>query len=258
MKLFLRITNLILAFVFVGTATGQTVSPVLAKFTGAGKGRMALVNDTLSPKVVTLEVKGFSVNSEGRPIAAPLNPALHLKLSATSVRLEPKQTYYVFYQASADAYPTWFTIFAVFSPANPKPGIIVRSHIGHTVYLYQKDTIQEQDLQIQLATYDPVRNRVHCVVKNSSRRLGRPISVTFSGTHKEGEYSGFPMIPDQRNSHYFDLAEKSTAPKEIQLRFDKFTLRSPVTVEEETSTPPSSNPSSGNRPAQQEINKPQR
>ena len=75
----------------------------------------------------------------------PLDPNIHLKLSATSFRIQPKQTYYVFYEASAPPSPTWFVIYASFSgfAFRTAQGMNVRLQLPHTVYLLPKQQGRE-------------------------------------------------------------------------------------------------------------------
>ena len=90
----------------------QTVRPVIAEYSQKARGRFDLVNDTALPLNVVLEPKSFSISDEGSPTFRPLDKSIHLKLSQMSFRIPPKQTYYVFYEATADTYPAWFVIYA--------------------------------------------------------------------------------------------------------------------------------------------------
>src|SRR4051794_31902182 len=87
------------------TAGAQTVRPVIDELGNPGKGRIEYVNDSLTPLNVVLQAKSFSVDEQGQISYRPLDDGVHLKLSATSFRIQPQQTYYVFYEASANAAP---------------------------------------------------------------------------------------------------------------------------------------------------------
>ncbi|MBI4462860.1 MAG: hypothetical protein HY653_08150, partial [Acidobacteria bacterium] len=52
-----------------------------------------------------------------------------------SFRLPPQQTFYVFYEATADRLPAWFTIYCGFSGLPSYEGINVVVELPHTVYL---------------------------------------------------------------------------------------------------------------------------
>jgi hypothetical protein len=96
---------------------------------------MEYVNDSLTPLNVVLEAKSFTVSEDGEIDYRPLDPNIHLKLSTTSFRIQPKQTYYVFYEASAPPNPAWFVIYASFSgfPFRTAHGMNVRLQLPHTV-----------------------------------------------------------------------------------------------------------------------------
>src|SRR5205809_7956456 len=106
--------------VFVLTAcvlvSAQTVRPVINELVGNPvKGRVEYVNDSLTPLNVVLEAKSFTVSETGEITYRALDPDIHLKLSTTSFRIQPQQTYYAFYEASSPQSPSWFVIYAAFS-----------------------------------------------------------------------------------------------------------------------------------------------
>src|SRR5579859_153280 len=80
---------------------GQTVRPLINELGNPAKGRVEYVNDSLTPLNVVLEAKSFTVDEHGGIAYRALDEGVHLKLSTTSFRIQPKQTYYVFYEANA-------------------------------------------------------------------------------------------------------------------------------------------------------------
>src|SRR3954471_93588 len=88
-------------FILASATLGQTVRPVISELGNPAKGRVEYVNDSDTPLNVVLEAKSFTVSEKGEAEYRPLDPTIHLKLSATSFRIQPKQTFYVFYEASA-------------------------------------------------------------------------------------------------------------------------------------------------------------
>ena len=161
--------RLFLASLFLCTAmTAQSVSPVIVEYKGNGEGKIELTNNTQTPLVVVLEPKSFSITPEGRGKYRPLDSNIHLQLSSTSTRLQPGQTYYVFYKAKADALPAWFTIFSTFSAPRHEKGVDVRVMLPHTVYLYQKQKLQKNDIQIKEVTYVADTHKVVCDLENTS------------------------------------------------------------------------------------------
>src|SRR5258706_15755781 len=93
-------------------ASAQTVRPVITELGTPAKGRVEYVNDSLTPLNVVLEARSFTVSESGEIAYRPLDPGIHLKLSTTSFRIQPQQTYYVFYEANSPQSPSWFVIYA--------------------------------------------------------------------------------------------------------------------------------------------------
>src|SRR6516162_11818458 len=86
-------------------AFAQTVSPLIDEnvIKGPGKkakGKIEYVNDSLQPLTVTLNTQSFTVSETGEMLYRPLDEGIHVKFSATSFRIPPKQDYLVFYEAS--------------------------------------------------------------------------------------------------------------------------------------------------------------
>src|SRR5438067_13111186 len=95
----------VVAFGLFVCASAQTVRPVINELSNPAKGRVEYVNDSLTPLNVVLEAKSFSVSETGEISYRPLDANIHLKLSTTSFRIQPQQTYYVFYEASTEPSP---------------------------------------------------------------------------------------------------------------------------------------------------------
>ena len=104
--------------IFAIGAAAQTVRPLISELGNPSKGRVEYVNDGLTPLNVVLEARSFTVTETGDINYRPLDPDIHLKLSATSFRIQPQQTYYVFYEANSVKSPQWFVIYAAFTGFN--------------------------------------------------------------------------------------------------------------------------------------------
>src|SRR5579864_9265447 len=100
-------------FLFLGAfpLRAQTVSPLIdeniVQGKKAAKGKIEYVNDTLETLTVTLDTQSFTVSDTGTMSYRPLDSNIHVKFSASSFRILPKQSYLVFYESSADAIPAW-------------------------------------------------------------------------------------------------------------------------------------------------------
>jgi hypothetical protein len=216
-----------LVLLLTGSAFAQSVQPVIVEYKAKADGKIALTNNTLSPMVVVLEPKSFSITPEGRGIFRDLDSDIHVELSTMSVRLQPKQTYYVFYKASADKLPAWFTVYATFSSPRHGNGLDVRLMLPHTVYLYQKQPVNESNVAVNGLTYNMETRRLTCDIQNDSQSLTRIQSVRASGGRNSDDLSGFPLLPGGTRHIEMDWKQDSP-PTEIDFRFDHFDLKRPI------------------------------
>jgi hypothetical protein len=209
------------------TACAQTISPVIVEYDQKGDGKIELTNNTLSPLVVILQPQSFSISPDGTAVYRPLDPGIHVDLSTTSVRLEPTQKYYVFYKTHAESLPAWYTIYATFAPLQRGPGLNVRIMLPHTVYLYQKGSLQKDDVHIDQATYDPAKKQVVIELENISKSYGRMREGTVRGGKDTAAVSGFPLLPGNPRRVEVPWTGKND-PDSIALHFDHFDLKVPV------------------------------
>src|SRR6266496_3270700 len=147
----------VVAFGLLVSASAQTVRPVINELSNPAKGRVEYVNDSLTPLNVVLEAKSFSVSETGEITYRPLDPNVHLKLSTTSFRIQPQQTYHVFYEASSPQSPNWFVLYAAFSgfPFRAAQGMNVRLELPHTVYLLPKQSVDKSEVRVARAELSP-------------------------------------------------------------------------------------------------------
>ena len=154
-----------------------------------------------------------------------------MELSRTSVKLEPKQSYYVFYKAAAETLPAWFTIYSAFSQVEHGSGIDVRILLPHTVYLYQKDPIAERDVHITDAFFSPKSKKIVCQIENGGDALARIQDVQASGGHASQKAAGFPLLPEGKRRVELDWSE-AAPPSEVSFRFEHFTLKHAVVLQD--------------------------
>jgi hypothetical protein len=214
-------------FMLSVSVLAQTVQPVIVEYKGKAEGKLAVTNNSLSPMVVVLEPKSFSITPEGKGIFRDLDSDIHLELSSMSVKLQPQQTYYVFYKAWSDKLPAWFTIYATFSSPHHSDGLDVRMMLPHTVYLYQKEPLAESDVQVKDLTYDASTRRLSCTIENDGSSLTRVQSVRATGDHATGDQAGFPLLPGGVRHIEMDWKEDSP-PTLIDFRFEHFDLKRPL------------------------------
>ena len=212
-----------------GSLLAQSVQPVIVEYKGKADGKIALTNNSSLPMVVVLEPKSFSITPEGKGIFRELDSSIHVELSSMSVRLQPQQTYYVFYKATADRLPAWFTVYATFSSPRHSEGLDVRLMLPHTVYLYQKQPIVESSVKVKDLSYNIEMRRLTCDIQNDSTELTRIQSVRALGDHASGDLSGFPLLPGGSRHIEMDWTS-SSPPTEIDFRFERFNMKRPVTA----------------------------
>jgi hypothetical protein len=205
----------------------QTVQPVISEYQVKADGKFALTNGTLTPMVVVLEPKSFSITADGRGVFRPLDRGVHVELSSMSARLEPGQTYYVFYKAHADQLPAWFTIYSTFASVQHHPGLDVRIMLPHTVYLYQKHPLNKEEIFIAKATWLNATKTIVCDVENHGLGLARVEEVRISGARASETTAGFPLLPGGRRHLELSWDEKQP-PDQLQFRFEHFTLKQSI------------------------------
>jgi hypothetical protein len=216
-------------FGLITGGVGQTVRPLINELSNPAKGRVEYVNDGLTPLNVVLEAKSFTVSETGEISYRPLDPDIHLKLSTTSFRIQPQQTYYVFYEASSTKNPQWFVIYAAFSgfPFRSAQGMNVRLELPHTVYLLPRTTVERPDVIIGRAELNPAANQVTLEVENKGDNFGRVLETQLVYAKKKQEAPGFPIFPHSKRILEIPLTDKpqgEDVPVEVTVQLQKFKL----------------------------------
>jgi len=215
---------------FCLVAQAQTVRPIIDELGNPAKGRVEYVNDASVPLNVTVEAKSFSVSETGEISYRPLDSRIRLKFSTNSFRIPPQQSYFLFYEASTDATPAWFVIYASFSGfgIRTEQGMNIRVQLPHTVYLLPKERVDKPDFQVVSAKYDPATKKVTVLTENGGPLFGRVQQAFISGGKKRQEGSGFPVFPKARRQMEYDW-QGDQPPEKITLEFEKFKVESEVT-----------------------------
>jgi hypothetical protein len=222
------VRKLLMCLCGIGLSTvaySQTVRPVIAELGNPAKGRIEYYNDSLTPLNVVLEAKSFTVSDTGELTYRPLDSTIHLKLSTTSFRLEPQQSYYVFYEAQADAPPGWFVIYAGFSgfPFRTDQGMNIRLELPHTVYLLPKGSLGKSDVQVDKLEFKPAEKKLYVEVENTGDRFGRVQETIVNFGKKKQEAPGFPIFPHRKRIMEVAL-DQSEPPSSVVLQFKDFKI----------------------------------
>ncbi len=215
------------ALLFAGHLAAQSISPPIAEYREKARGSFVVTNGTLFPLTVVLTPKGFQVSEDGELTDVPLDTTrIHLKLSAMSFRLQPRQAYTVFYEARADSTPAWFSVWAGITGARTDNGIQLRIELPHVVYLNQKARLPQGDVTITAVRYQPVQQQVVVELRNTGASLGRAKQVTVSAEgvpNRQG--AGFPLFPHSTRRTVIPWTD-SLPPASVEVRFDGFQLES--------------------------------
>jgi hypothetical protein len=235
MKVLPLLTSGIFALAMSAGAIAQTVRPVINELGNPAKGRVEYVNDSDTPLNVVLEAKSFTVSERGDAEYRPLDPSIHLKLSATSFRIQPKQTYYVFYEASAPPRPSWFVIYASFSgfAFRTAQGMNVRLQLPHTVYLLPKQRPEKADVRVLRAELDEAHDKVLLEVENTGDNFGRVLQTQLANGRKKQDGPGFPIFPHSKRMLEVPLDAKSardSVPTEVSFQFENFKVEEKLQV----------------------------
>ncbi len=207
----------------------QTVKPVISELGNPAKGRVEYYNDSLTPLNVVLEPKSFTVSETGEISYRTLDSTIHLKLSTTSFRIPPQQSYYVFYEADTQDAPAWFVLYAAFSgfPFRSQQGMNIRLELPHTVYLLPKKGLAKADIQVDRLEFKPAEKKLIVEVENTSESFGRVQQTLVDFGKKKQEAPGFPIFPHRKRIMEIVL-EQSEPPTGVVLQFANFKVEEKV------------------------------
>jgi hypothetical protein len=204
--------------------TAQTVSPPVAEYQEKARSSFQLINGSIFPLAVVLDVRGFDITEQGDVVEAALDTArLKVKLSATSFRIPPRSTYTVFYEATGDSLPAWFQIMAALSGARTDNGINVRILLPHVVYLNQKAPLRRESVAVRRFEVDPAGHKARALLENTSAELGRVLEATFDSPAGDARSGGFPLLPGRKRWVQLDWT-RPAPPTRLVLRTARFTL----------------------------------
>ena len=220
------------------TMHAQQVQPVIMEYHTKAEGKFSVMNNSLEPMIVVLEPKSFSIAPDGRGTFRTLDSTIHVQLSTMSVKLQPLQSYTIFYKADAESFPAWFTIYSTFSPARAAgASLSVRIQLPHTVYLYQTKPIQQDDVHIVNARYSTATHKLVCDMLNTGKSLTRVQEVRTRGNHIEPvTLSGFPLLPGSLRTVEVDWKGKEP-PTGLDIAFERFTLKPAFAIESDPPLP---------------------
>jgi hypothetical protein len=224
-------------FIFLSgmPALSQTVRPLIDEnvVKGPGKsvsGRIEYFNDSSQVLTVTLEAKSFTVSDTGDLSYRPLDDTIHVKFSEMSFRVEPRQNYFVYYQAFADKLPSWFVVYATFGNFKEKTpeGFRIQVQLPHTIYLLPRQEVQKEELAVKVAEYRATEKKVIVRVENAGPSFGRILESEVTSAKDKSTQGGFPVFPYSQRQVEIPW-EAGSDPSKLQLRLTHFKLEQGVT-----------------------------
>jgi hypothetical protein len=212
----------------------QTVRPlidenIVQERDKRAKGKIEYINDTLEPLTVTLDTQSFTVSDNGAISYRPLDSSIHIKFSASSFRILPKQNYLVFYEATADSIPNWFVVYATFAgyKETTAEGLKIHLLLPHTIYLLPKQEVKKDELVIKTAKYDPDAKVVTVRVENTGPAFCRVLEAKITSSQDESGSNGFPVFPHSEREVQIPWSG-SQGPKKLLLQLQPFHLEQSI------------------------------
>lgn len=224
---------LVAAFVFSGAAQAQTISPVIVEYKEKARGKFEVYNDAVVPLNVVLEPRSFTVDEKGNPFFRALDAGVHVKLSAMSFRLAPRQRYTVFYEITAESLPTWLTIYAMVTGATTPEGIKLVIELPHTVYVLPTKPLAEGSVRFLRALASADSKTIEAEVENRGGEFDRVLEVEVSSASGKKTFPGFPLFPGQKRILQLPWDGRE-APTKLVLKFAKFRVEEPVQAATQT------------------------
>jgi hypothetical protein len=218
----------LVAFFLIPLACAQTVRPVIMEYTAkVAKGSVELVNPGVVPLTVIMEPKSFTVAENGDISYRPLDKSIHVKMSATSFQIPPQQSHFVFYEASADALPAWFVLYAdIGGYHKTAQGLDIRLDLPHTVYILPKKSVAKSDLTVKQLDLSPDKTKLRFEVANTGQLFGRVLISQLSGKN-DAQGSGFPVFPNSKRIVEVPCKGDQTNVS-LRLHLKNFTVEQPL------------------------------
>lgn len=215
----------------------QTVRPlidenIVASEGKKAKGKIEYVNGTLETLTVTLDTQSFSVSETGEMLYRPLDKTIHVKFSASSFRILPKQSYLVFYETYADVIPAWFVVYATFAGYKERTaeGLKIHLLLPHTVYILPKQQVKKDELVVKAAKFDPQSQMVTVRVENTGAAFCRVLEADVTSLKDKATSNGFPIFPHSERQVKIPWPSRD-APAKLILQLGRFHTEHPVEVE---------------------------
>ncbi len=227
-----RVVGFVLALAAVTSdiVSAQSIEPPIVTLEGRAKhGQLVIANGSLFPLSFVLEPLSFVIGPSGELVLLPLDTArIHLRLTAMSGRVPPRQRQRIAYAVTADSLPSWFAIVVSFNEAAPIGGLVVRLQMTQIVYLNQRGAATAADIALEGVTFDSLSGVVRARIVNHSAKLTRLSSlrlVTADG--RSFAVDAGPIFPNHTTEFVHRWTERGV-PTTAVAAFTGFSLSSAI------------------------------
>ncbi len=215
---------LLIMFSQVRLVFAQGLVPFRSEYHKQAKGLLTLINDKDVPVRVTLRPQSFTSDENGHLKMLPLDPNINLVLAQTTLRIPPKETRYVAYEAKPKSLPAWFVIYGTFMPETD--GLVVGTSVPHFAYITAGDP---KPGEITLAaTYDKTKQMLHLTFTSHSQQLAHVDSIETSGGTKK-DLGSLSVLPGKTT--VIEARIQGAPPNEVKASGRKIKLQCPVIIQ---------------------------
>ena len=202
----------------------QSLAPFRSEYRKQAKGLLTLINDKDVPVRVTLRPQSFTSDENGHLKLLPLDTSVNLVLAQTSLRIPPKETRFVAYEARPKNPPAWFAIYATFTPE--VQGIAVAASIPHFAYITAGDPRPGE--VAMAAKYDKAKQMLRVTFTSKSQQLAHVESIVTSGGSRR-LLGSLTVLPGK--STVIDVKMQGAPPDGVKASGKRFRLQCPVVIE---------------------------
>lgn len=205
-------------------ASAQTIRPISGEYRDRASGKVELVNESDRMVTVTMQPRGFIVDERGDMVDRPLPSSIHVRLSAMSMQIPPRQSRFVFYDVTADTTPAWLVLYANFSQPIDRGASTVTAQIElpHMIYLLPKTQLAAAAMSMRVVRTDTAARRMFVELENRSADFGRVMQLDVKGPAGTSRLGGFAVFPHSRR--IVDVPWTEAASVDVSLRTAGFTL----------------------------------
>jgi hypothetical protein len=207
--------RLIALLLFPVAVFSQEIRPPVITYPGnhaSDSFELRNMSDTTPMQVVALTPKTFTVDSNGNPTFADIDPTkISLRLSEQGARIAPSQTHQFWADIKClQNQPCWVCIFASIAAGRAPNGVLVTVMLPHTIEM-MAGSVKKKEVQIKFTGSRSFE------IENQGSGFDRPqLEITAGGKKL---LSGVAIFPGQTRVITTD------APIEkIRIAFTKFTL----------------------------------